>query len=102
MTKIKVTAERINGCCNLPIKVGDCFFVEDSRLTIPPEQHVCIWALQSMMPIFPIMAERDKLGDGHWIKKVDTFSCPDPKGLVQYRLEVLEEADGKKEKEEKK
>lgn len=91
MTKIKATVERINGYCNLPLKVGDCFFVEDSRLTIPPDQHVCIWALQSMMLVFPIMAARDKLGDRHWIKKVDTFSCPDPKGLVQYRLEVLEE-----------
>jgi len=30
------------------------------------------------------------LEDGHWVKKVKNFSCPDPEGLVQYRLEVVE------------
>ncbi|MFC1783744.1 TIGR04076 family protein [Planctomycetota bacterium] len=91
MAKIKVTVERIDGLCNLPVQVGDYFFVEDSRLVIPPGNNVCIWALQSMMPIFPILAVRDKLDDSHWIKTVKTFSCPDPKGLVQYRLELIEE-----------
>ncbi len=90
MAKIKVTAEKINGYCNLPIHVGDHFFVENSKLTIPEGKHVCIWALQSMMMIFPILSAKDKLGDDHWIKEVKTFSCPDPKGLVQYRLEVLD------------
>ena len=90
MSKIKVTAERIDGYCNLPVQVGDYFFVENSKLIIPDGKYVCIWALQSMMMIFPILSEKDKLGDEHWIKKVNTFSCPDPKGLVQYRLEVVE------------
>jgi carbon-monoxide dehydrogenase iron sulfur subunit len=90
MAKIKVSVERIDGYCNLPVKVGDTFFVEDSKLTIPPHQHVCIWALQSMMPIFPIYAEKERLEKGHWVKNVKTFSCPDPKGLVQYRLELID------------
>ena len=90
MTRIKVSVERINGCCNLPVQVGDHFFVEDSRLTVPEGMHVCIWALQSMMPVFPIFAEKEKLDKGHWIRKVKNFSCPDPKGLVQYRLDVVD------------
>ena len=90
MAKIKVTVERINGHCNLPVQVGDYFYVENSRLTIPDGKHICIWALQSMMPIFPILAVRDKLDEDHWIKTVKTFSCPDPKGLVQYRVELIE------------
>ena len=91
MAKIKVSVERIDGYCNLPVQVGDYFYVEDSKLTVPEGKHVCIWALQSMMPVFPILNERDKLDDGHWIKTVDRFSCPDPKGLVQYRLEIVGE-----------
>ncbi len=98
MAKIKVTVERINGYCNLPVHVGDTFYVEDSRLTVPEGEHVCIWALQSMMPIFPILAERDRLDKTHWIRNVKTFSCPDPDGSVQYRLELIEEAVNKNDR----
>jgi uncharacterized repeat protein (TIGR04076 family) len=90
MPRIRVTVERIEGYCNLPMLVGDHFYVEDSKLYVPEGKHVCIWALQSMMPIFPILASRDSLDDTHWVKRVETFSCPDPKGLVQFRLEVLD------------
>jgi carbon-monoxide dehydrogenase iron sulfur subunit len=90
MAKIKVTVERINGSCNLPNLVGDHFFIDGSRLIIPEGGHVCIWALQSMMPIFPILAVKNRLDPGHWTSKVKTFSCPDPNGLVQFRLEVVD------------
>lgn len=90
MAKIKVTVERINGSCNLPHLVGDHFFIDGSRLIIPEGGHVCIWALQSMMPIFPILAVKNRLDPGHWTSKVKTFSCPDPNGLVQFRLEVVD------------
>ena len=91
MPKIKITVERIDGYCNLPMLVGDYFFVEDSKLTVPGGKHICIWALQSMMPIFPILTVKDKLEQGHWVSKVKTFSCPDPRGLVQFRLDIIEE-----------
>lgn len=89
--KIKVTVERIDGYCNMPVLVGDSFYLEGSKLFIPDGKHICIWALQSMMPIFPILNERDKLDKGHWIRSVKHFSCPDPKGKVLYRLEVVED-----------
>ncbi len=90
MAKIKVSVEKIDGSCSLPVLVGDHFYVEDSKLYVPEGMYVCIWALQSMMPIFPILCVRDSLEEGHWVKKVKNFSCPDPKGLVQFRLEVIE------------
>jgi len=93
MARIKVTVERINGHCNLPHLVGDHFFVDGSRLMIPEGGHVCIWALQSMMPIFPILSVKDRLEAGHWVGKVKTFSCPDPQGLVQFRFEVVEDEE---------
>jgi carbon-monoxide dehydrogenase iron sulfur subunit len=88
MTRIRVTVERIDGCCNLPMLVGDFFYVEDSRLYIPEGKYICIWALQSMMPVFPILSVKDSLDEGHWVKKVNHFSCPDPEGRVLYRIEV--------------
>jgi carbon-monoxide dehydrogenase iron sulfur subunit len=90
MAKIKVSVERIDGYCTLPVQVGDHFYVEDSKLYVPDGKYVCIWALQSMMPIFPILSVRERLDKGHWVRKVKNFSCPDPKGLVQYRLEVID------------
>jgi uncharacterized repeat protein (TIGR04076 family) len=90
MSKIKVTVERIEGHCNLPMMVGDSFCVEGSGLSIPEGKHMCIWALQSMMPVFPILAEKDRLDDHHWVKKVRHFRCPDPDGGVVYRLEVVD------------
>lgn len=83
--------ERIDGYCNLPMLVGDSFYVEDSKLYVPEGKYICIWALQSMMPIFPILGVRDRLEDGNWVKTVRYFSCPDPKGKVLYRLEVVEQ-----------
>ena len=92
MAKIKVSVERIDGHCNLPVQVGDYFHVEGSKLFIPEGKYICIWALQCMMPVFPILAEKNRLDDSHWVRKVSTFSCPDPKGLVQFRLEIADES----------
>jgi uncharacterized repeat protein (TIGR04076 family) len=90
MAKIKVTVERIGGYCNLPLLVGDSFIVDGSRLLVPDKKPVCLWALQAMMPVFPILTVKDRLEDSHWVKRVKTFSCPDPDGLVQFRIETLE------------
>jgi uncharacterized repeat protein (TIGR04076 family) len=69
--------------------VGDCFYLEDSKIFVPDGKYICMWALQSMMPIFPILNEKDKLERGHWIGSVKHFTCPDPQGKVIYRLEVM-------------
>ncbi len=90
MARIKVTVERIDGYCNLPVLVGEHFFVEGSKLHVPEGGHVCIWALQSMMPVFPILNVRDYLPDNNWVKTVKYFTCPDPEGKVIYRLEIVE------------
>jgi uncharacterized repeat protein (TIGR04076 family) len=47
-------------------------------------------SVQSMMPVFQILAEKDRLDDHHWVKKVRHFRCPDPDGGVVYRLEVVD------------
>jgi uncharacterized repeat protein (TIGR04076 family) len=90
MVKLKVTVERIDGYCNLPRLVGDYFIVDGSRISVPEGTHVCLWALQSMMPIFPLLQRVQPTKDD-WTRKACLFCCPDPKGLVHYRIErVLE------------
>jgi uncharacterized repeat protein (TIGR04076 family) len=90
MTKIKVTVEKIDGHCNLPMQVGDHFYIEGSKITFPEGKHMCIWALQSMMPVFPILDVKETLPEEHWVKSVKHFTCPDPDGRVLYRLETVE------------
>jgi uncharacterized repeat protein (TIGR04076 family) len=51
-----------------------------------------MWALQSMMPIFPLL-QRVKPEKGDWTgKSGQLFVCPDPKGKVHYRIERIEES----------
>jgi uncharacterized repeat protein (TIGR04076 family) len=70
--------------------VGDHFFVEGGKIKIPEGKHICMWALQSMMPIFPLM-QRDSAVAGDWTSKTSglVFVCPDPKGRVHYRIERI-------------
>lgn len=91
MSRLKITVERIDGYCNLPMLIGDHFYIEGSKLAIPEDKHICMWALQAMMPIFPIKQECDKLDEDNWVKEVEHFQCPDPKGKVIYRIVRLDD-----------
>ncbi|NHJ49653.1 MAG: TIGR04076 family protein [Asgard group archaeon] len=90
MAVIKVTVEKIDGYCNLPMLVGDHFFIKNSKIIIPDGKHICLWALQSMMPIFPVLTSKKTLEKEHWINNLNHMSCPDPKGKVHYRLEIID------------
>ena len=90
MAVIKVTVERINGYCNQPRLVGDHFFVDGGKIVAQHGIPICMWALQSMMPIFPLI-QRAGGDPSDWTAKVNRFQCPDPRGQVIYRLERMEE-----------
>ena len=90
MYRLRVTVEKIEGYCDLPMLVGDAFNIDGGKLIIPDGKYICMWALQSMMPIFPVM-QRIKPGKGDWTaKESQVFVCPDPKGGVHYRIERME------------
>ncbi len=90
---LKISVERIDGYCNQPMLVGDHFFMDGGKLKIPDGKYICMWALQSMMPIFPLL-QRIEPGKGDWTGKTgQVFTCPDPNGLVHYRIERI--SDGK-------
>ncbi|MDM8521921.1 TIGR04076 family protein [Desulfococcaceae bacterium HSG8] len=92
MYKLKITVERIDGYCNLPMLVGDSFEVDGGKILIPDGKYICMWALQSMMPIFPLL-QRARPEKNDWTSKSgQVFVCPDPRGLVHYRIERIEES----------
>ena len=88
MQRLRITVERIDGYCNLPMLVGDSFTIEErGKIKIPPGKAGCLWALQSMMPIFPLL-QRVEPAKGDWTgKSGQVFVCPDPKGRVHFRIE---------------
>ncbi len=93
MSGLTVTVESIDGYCNQPMLVGDRFYVDGGKIRIPEGKFICMWALQSMMPIFPLM-QRSRNDPGDWTAgRALTFVCPDPKGGVRWRIERTEGRD---------
>lgn len=88
MYDLRVVVQEIEGFCDLPMKVGDYFEISGGRIHIPPGKYICLWALQSLMPMLPVK-QREIAEDNDWIPRTDRMTCPDPNGRVIYRIEVL-------------
>ena len=88
--ELKITVKRVMGICTAdpPMKTGDHFFVCDGDIRIPEGGYICLWALQSLMPLIPAK-ERDiaESQDEDWIWRVHHAQCPDPKGRVIFHIE---------------
>jgi uncharacterized repeat protein (TIGR04076 family) len=63
MYKLKVSVTKVLGTCTAdpPMKRGDYFTVCDGDMRIPPRGHVCLWAMQNLLPLIP-SKERDPGG----------------------------------------
>jgi uncharacterized repeat protein (TIGR04076 family) len=90
MHRLSVTVERIEGHCNLPMLIGDRFIVDThGRLTLPAGRPMCLWALQSLLPMLILMQRTDPR-EGDWASRSrQLLLCPDPRGRVHYRIERI-------------
>ncbi len=90
MYELKISVKKVMGECtaNPPMKVGDHFTVSDGDIRIPEGGYICLWALQSLMPLIPAK-ERDitEAKDDDWMWRVHHAQCPDPKGRVIFHIE---------------
>lgn len=82
--KFKVEVSEIDGKCSNGMKVGDHFFIESNTISIPEGTKICIWGLNKILPIFPILTLKEKIKGDHWIKDLKTMKCFD--GKVQFSL----------------
>jgi uncharacterized repeat protein (TIGR04076 family) len=67
---------------------GDYFTVSAGCIRIPEGGYICLYALQSLMPLIPpkereIAEDRDQ----DWMWRVHHAQCPDPKGRVIFKIE---------------
>ncbi len=90
MYELKVAVKKVMGECTAdpPMKPGDYFTVRDGDIQIPKGGYVCLWALQSLMPL--LTAKERELAedkDEDWMWRVHHVQCPDPKGRVIFKIE---------------
>lgn len=87
MADLRVAVTEVQGKCTAcpPVKPGDYLEVSDGVIRIPQGGFVCIWALQSLMPIIAGRAAASR-SDGPRPPKDRRFQCPDPKGRVLFEV----------------
>jgi len=87
--ELKVVVTKVLGTCTAspPMKVGDYITVRDGTIAIPEGGYICIWALQSLMPVLTTKERRiAESRDEDWVWRVHHVQCPDPKGRVTFRI----------------
>ncbi len=98
MYELKITVDKVLGECTADplMKPGDYFTVRDGDIRIPEGGFICLWALQSMLPVITpkereILEEKDR----DWMWRAHHVQCADPDGRVIFKIDAV----GKVEKD---
>lgn len=92
MYALRVAVSKVLGRCTAapPMAPGDYFTVRDGDIRIPDGGYVCLYALQSLLPLItPKEREIMEEPDQDWMWRVHHAQCPDPKGRVVFEIERL-------------
>jgi uncharacterized repeat protein (TIGR04076 family) len=90
MHELWIEVERVEGVCTGPVPMiaGSGFLVRNGSLIFPDGGPICLYALQSVLPMIPA---KERLTDGDptagWMGRAHHAQCPDPKGRVVWRIE---------------
>jgi uncharacterized repeat protein (TIGR04076 family) len=88
--ELKVGVTKVLGKCTAdpPMKPGDYFTVRDGDIRVPEGGYICLWALQSVLPLItPKEREIAEREDEDWMWRVHHAQCPDPEGRVIFKIE---------------
>ncbi|GAF69612.1 unnamed protein product, partial [marine sediment metagenome] len=90
MHELWIEVERVEGVCSGPVPMvpGTGFLVRNGSLIFPGGGPICLYALQSILPMIPAkerLTDDDSACD--WMGRVHHVQCPDPKGRVRWRIE---------------
>jgi uncharacterized repeat protein (TIGR04076 family) len=88
--ELQVSVTKVMGACTAdpPMAPGDFFTVRDGDIRIPAGGYVCLWALQSILPLItPKEREIAEAQDDDWMWRVHHAQCPDPEGRVIWRID---------------
>ncbi|MDI3472723.1 MAG: hypothetical protein PWQ20_1868 [Thermotogaceae bacterium] len=101
MYNLRVTVEKIEGFCDLPMRIGEYFEVKGSAIYVPEGNKICLWALQSLLPFLPAK-QRSTETTNDWLPKTKRLVCPDPNGRVIFRVDLVDPKTGMIVSDEKK
>lgn len=90
MYELEITVTKVMGRCTAdpPMRRGDYFTVRDGDIRIPEGGYLCMWALQSLLPLItPKEREIAEAQAEDWMWRVHHAQCPDPKGRVIFKIE---------------
>jgi uncharacterized repeat protein (TIGR04076 family) len=90
MYELEVKVKKVLGACTAdpPMKPGDHISVRDGNIYIPDGGYICMWALQSLVPLIPAKErETAEAKDEDWLWRVHHVQCPDPQGRVVFQIE---------------
>lgn len=84
---LKIEVESIEGHCTCNMAVGDCFYLKGGKISLPPEQDFCLYALQSAIPLLP--AKQRPCHPADWIETDSRCVCPDPACRLTMRIDRI-------------
>jgi len=90
MHELWIEVDRVDGACSGPVPMtpGTGFLVRGGRLHVPGGGPICLFALQSLLPLLPA---KERLTDDDpsvdWLGRIRHAQCPDPAGRVQWRID---------------
>jgi uncharacterized repeat protein (TIGR04076 family) len=103
MYELKVSVTKVLGECTAdpPMEPGNYFTVRDGDIRIPEGGHICLYALQNLLPVIT-PKEREVLEekDEDWLWRVHHVQCPDPAGRVIYKIERVGKVEKGEEEQE--
>ena len=73
---LRVRIEEILGRCTCDHAVGDSFELKGGKLSLPPGQSFCLYALASALPLLP--TKQRPLHPNDWMATDSRVHCPDP------------------------
>ena len=85
---LRVQIEKILGKCTCCHKVGEYFELQSGKLSLPPGQSFCLYALASTLPLLP--AKQRSSDPKDWMSTDARVVCPDPLCGVVMLIERLD------------
>ena len=86
---LRITVDEIRGLCTCNHQVGDYFELIGGKLSLPPGQSFCLYALQSAIPLLP--AKQRQTHPNDWMSTDALVTCPDPACGMIMRIERVEQ-----------
>ncbi|MFX0195277.1 MAG: TIGR04076 family protein [Candidatus Hodarchaeota archaeon] len=71
--------------------VGDQFEVKKGTIYLPKNKHICLYALNSILPLIPAKERTITVEGDDWLPRVNRVMCPDPEGQLIFEIREYED-----------